>query len=390
MNLEEKTMDQLKQEWIQELEQAEDKSAAIMKVMEEYAEAANSNVIAEIKSEAEKSESDRDYAQRMDLRPLSKKEKDFYEKIKDVKQAVTGNQIDIIPNSIIDLTLADIRESNTLLSHINFSPADVKRWYVASKNGSYAWAKLTAALERSKDIAATFESILTELGKFYILIIIPKSIRDLSLPFIDKYFRAVLKEQEEAGLTYGFLEGNGVEQPIGIYNQIDAVDEATKANKPKTLNTNLTCFTPKGLASAKKHLTNDGKRSLSKFILICNPADRADYVDPALFDAQGNMISSYKNLEVIDTPENAKGKAALYLDKTYTMGYSGVKVKDYDQTLALEDADILIGTGYANGRAIDDNCAYVFDVTKLEEYIPVIRTITSEVQTASVEEVEEA
>lgn len=377
MNLNEKTIDDVKQEILDKLNSADDKSAAIMEALEEFTEVKYSQIISEVKAEAEKSESDKDYAQRMNLRPLSKKEKEFYEKFKDIKQAVSTSQIDAIPNSIIDLTLEDIRQTNSLLSHINFAPADVKRWYTASKTGSYAWAKLTAALEEGKDITATFDSIVTDLGKLYILLIIPKSIRDLSLPFVDKYFRAVLKEQEEAGLTYGFLEGNGVEQPIGIYNQIDSVDGTTKKNKPKTINTNITKFTPKGLAPAKKYLTNGGKRSLNKLILICNPADRADYVDPALFDAVGNLVSSYKNIEVIDTPENVQGKAALYVDKTYTMGFSGMNIKDYDQTLALDDADVLIGTGYANGRAIDDNCAYVFDVTKLEEYIPLIQTVVA-------------
>ena len=216
---------------------------------------------------------------------------------------------------------------------------------------------------------------MTELGKLYILIIIPKSISDLALPFVDKYFRAVLKEQEIDGLTYGFLNGEGVEQPIGIYKQIGAVDGSSKKNKDKDLNSDITNFTPKGLAAMKKYLTNDGKRSLKNIILICNPADRADYVDPAVYDDEGKLISSMKNLTIIDTPENAQGKAIFYLDKTYTMGYSGMKVNNYKETLALEDADVLIGTAYANGRAIDDKCAYAFDVTKLEEYIPRVSVV---------------
>ena len=50
------------------------------------------------------------------------------------------------------------------------------------------------------------------------------------------------------------------------------------------------------------------------------------------------------------------------------MGISGVKLTEYDQTKAMEDADLIIGKCYGNGRADDDNCAVVFDVTKLEEY----------------------
>ena len=55
------------------------------------------------------------------------------------------------------------------------------------------------------------------------------------------------------------------------------------------------------------------------------------------------------------------------------MGFSGFKITPYDQTLAIEDADLIIGKVYANGRAVDDSVAYVFDVTKLQEYVPQIK-----------------
>ena len=74
-------------------------------------------------------------------------------------------------------------------------------------------------------------------------------------------------------------------------------------------------------------------------------------------------------MEVKTSVNNPEGKAALVLPKKYVMGFSGFSVNEYDQTKALEDADVVIGKVYANGRATDDNTAYVFDVTKLEEYV---------------------
>lgn len=53
----------------------------------------------------------------------------------------------------------------------------------------------------------------------------------------------------------------------------------------------------------------------------------------------------------------------------YTMGATGVRVTEYDQTKAMENADLIIANCFANGRAVDDNVAVVFDVTKLEEYV---------------------
>ena len=213
-----------------------------------------------------------------------------------------------------------------------------------------------------------------DVNKLSVYLVIPKGISDLSLPFVDKYFTAILKEALNDGLEYGYLQGNGVKQPIGIYKQISAAN-SDKTQKDKTVNTTLTNFTPKGLAPAKKYLSRDGKRTFDKLVLICHPNDEADYVAPAIYDAEGRMISSYKNLIVKSSANNPKGKAALVIPKKYTMGLTNFGIKNYEEVKALDDADVVIGKGYANGRATDDNTAFVFDVTKLEEYVAPVKVI---------------
>jgi hypothetical protein len=76
------------------------------------------------------------------------------------------------------------------------------------------------------------------------------------------------------------------------------------------------------------------------------------------------------NTRVIEEPNIAAGKAVITMPGVYTMGFSGLRVNEYKETKALEDADLLIAKVYGNGRAEDDNCAYVFNPTKLEEYKP--------------------
>jgi hypothetical protein len=71
------------------------------------------------------------------------------------------------------------------------------------------------------------------------------------------------------------------------------------------------------------------------------------------------------NITVHQTANIAAGKAAIGVPHAYVMGMTGVAVKNYDQTLALEDADLVIAKAYANGRAVDDNAFVVFDPTKL-------------------------
>lgn len=356
------------------LKNSEDKTMAIAEVLEMFANEKYSTLIEEIQRQAVKSESDKDYASKLGLRILNKEEEKFYENMKNIKQAITGNQIDFIPTSIIDLTMENVKTDEPVLKLVRMAPADVKRWIVTEKSGTFSWEGLTEKLKG--ELSVSVGSLVTDLGKLDTYLVIPKAISKLSYQFMDKYFTAILYEVLRAGLAYGYLNGNGKNQPIGIYKQINKTNE-DGTHQDKTLNTDLTNFSPKGMAKAKVYLTNEGKRILDKIYLVCNPEDEANYVAPAIYDKEGRLIASYKNLEVVQCTENPKGKAALTLDGKYTMAMDGFEMKKYEETLALDDADVVIGKAYANGRAVADNVAYIFDVTKLEEYIPTIQTLTT-------------
>lgn len=379
MKVNETKMKQAQEEALKILQETEDKSQAVVEAMDKIVTAQYEDLINEIQEQAVRAESDSAYAKSLGLRVLSKEEKKFYEALKDVKQAITANQIDILPNTIIDVTLEDAKKESGILNDVNFAPADVKRWIVAEKTGTYSWGALTAAI--TGELSATFDTLNIEVSKLSVYLIIPKAIRDLALPFVDRYFTAILKEALNDGLEFGYLQGTGKNMPIGIYKQIGTSNQdGTHADKVVN---ELKTFTPKGLATAKKYLSKNGKRTFDRLVLICHPNDEADYVAPAIYDREGRLVSSYKNLTVKASANNPQGKAALVIPKKYTMGLSNFGIKEYDQTQALEDADVVIGKAYANGRATDDNTAFVFDVTKLEEYIPAV----SVVGTVSTEEV---
>lgn len=374
MVLNDKKFNELKQKAITMLNESEDKAAAIADVVDMFASEKNKDLIEEIQAQAIKANSDSDYASKLGLRVLSKEEESFYEKFKDIKQAITGAQVDLIPTSIVDLTLENVKATEPVLKLITFTPAGVKRWITAERTGAYSWSGLTEELKGA--LSANVKGLVTDLGKLDAYLIIPKAIRELSYQFIDKYFMAILSEALRDGIAYGYLQGTGKEQPIGIYKQIDKTDE-DGTHKDKDVNVDLTKFTPKGLAAAKVYLSNKGKRVVNKIYVICNPEDEANYVAPAIYDAEGNLVSSFKNIEVIPCTENPKGKAALTLEGKYTMGITEVKINEYKETLATDDADLIVGKVYANGRATADNVAYIFDVTKLEEYVPTIKTLAT-------------
>lgn len=369
MKIEKKLPDNV-QAKVQKVLEGEDKSKAICQAVNIIVEARNEDLINEIVAESEQASRDEDYRKTLNLRSLNEDEKKFYESFKDIKQAITGAQIDIIPTEIVDRTLDDVKKASDILKLVTFAPASVKKWITAAKTGAAVWGGLTDELKG--ELTATITSLNIEVNKLTAYLVIPKAIRELSLEYVDKYFRAILAEAMQDGLVTGYLTGDGKTGPIGIFKQINATNSDGTA-KDKTVVTNITTLSPKGLSGVRKTLTKEGKRVVPKLYLICNPSDEAEYVDPCMFGESpvgGYIQRTFMPIEKVVDANVPVGKAAFTIENGYIMGTTGVKVNEYKETLAMDDADLITAKCEANGRAVDDNTAVIFDVTKLEEYIP--------------------
>ena len=369
-----KVNQELQEKVVELLNNSEDKSKAIYEAIEMLNEAQHQDLIEQLQIENEAFKANSQLNEKLGLRSLSKNEKSFYEKL--INQSVTVKQGDVLPTELIDNTLASVKEASDTLKLVQMAPAGVKKWLVAEKTGTASWAGLTDAL--TAELTATITSMNIEVNKLYVLLVVPKAIRELALPFVDKYFSAILAEAMHDGLVDGYLNGNGKVAPIGIFKQIGAVN-VDSTHKDKTVSSTITGFSPKQLAPVKKTLSNGGTRKVNKLYLIANPSDIYEYVEPALYyqGANGYISTSRTEIEVIEEPMCPKGKAAFTLDQMYVLGMDSIKVDEYKETKALEDANVLIGKVYANGRATDDNTAFIFDVTKLVEYVPTYNSVTS-------------
>lgn len=361
------------------LDGAEDKSVAIYEAAEMIINAKHDTLIKELVEQNAKAAADESYRKSLGLHTLSKEESEFYEKVKGgVYQAITAKQIDIMPTSIVDRTLEDVKKASDILTLVNFAPADVKHWITGEHSGKAAWGtELTS--EITGELSATIKGIDLEQHKLTVYMVIPKAISDLALPFVDKYFRTILAEAMQDGLVEGYLNGNGKTGPVGITKKLETFTSTGTAQDKTKLNT-IKKFSPKGLKEVRKTLSNKGKRRVTELHLICNPLDEAEYVDPCLYGEA--LTGGYRNTSFMPIVKHVdancpEGTGIFTLKGVYTMGTSGVRFDEYDQTKAMEDANLVIGKCYANGRANDDNCAVVFDITKLEEYVLPVNQVTA-------------
>lgn len=352
-----------KQKLMERLEGAapEEKSAVIVEVMEQFIEQRDSALIRELQEDAEAMESGKATAEKLGLRTaFNAEEKSF---LSNIQQAVTFTQDAVIPTSIVDRTLADVKATSDTLKLVNMAPAGVTKWVVGSHSGTGAWGALTGTL--TSELTASLTSMNVEANKAYVLLVVPKAVRDLGLPLVDKYFSAILAEAMHDVLVDGFLNGAGINAPVGITYKLPNAEGTVAA---KAVLDTVTGFSPADLATVKTTLSNGGKRPINKLYVIANPATVYQYVDPALYALSigGQYVAASKDdIEVIAEPKLAAGKAVFTLDGVYTMGMSAIRVDEYKETKALDDADLFVGKAYANGRADDDNTAVVIDATQL-------------------------
>lgn len=219
MNLEEKNIEKIKENAVNALNEADDKSKAIVDVVEQLTNCLFGDVKNKILFDFELSKSDEDYKKRLGLRVLNKEEVSFYQKLKNIKQAFNGTQDVTIPINIINIALNNARTSSKLLSFINIAPAGVQKWIVEEHSGSAVWGDVTAKIQG--ELSTTLKGIKIDVHKLSTYLVIPKSISDLGNEWVDKYFVEILTEALIIGCEAGILTGNGKTAPIGLYNKIN-------------------------------------------------------------------------------------------------------------------------------------------------------------------------
>ena len=376
MKIDKKISEELRNKAVQMINEAdpEKKGEAIIEAMAMIAAEANRETVEMVLQESRS-------GNRSNLRTLSEREVAFYNALKagpeGFKQSVTAAQIDIIPTEVIDFTLNNVKKPSGIRRLISYAPANVKKWLIGAKTGASAWGNLTDQL--TAELTATLTSLNMDVFKLHAFCVIPKAIRELEIGYVDRYFTAILNEAMEDGIVKGYLYGDGKVAPIGICKQIGSVNGQGEHIDKVAIQT-ITGFSPVQMAPVLSALSNGGLRPVSKVYLICNPLDRYQYVNPALYGdsiSGGYVSKSFIDMEVIEDANVTRGDGIFTLDGVYTMGFQGVKVDEYKETKALDDADLIIAKVYGNGRAVDDNAAVVFDIEQLLPYVPTVLTTSN-------------
>ena len=373
----------------------------IKKAWEGFAEAVRVAVQADIETENVETADAQAMAAR-GVRQLTSEERKYWNKFiaaskaSDYKQAI--DNIDVsFPETIIEDVFKEITETHPLLAAVNFQNVSILTKWILSDHASNkaVWGEING--EITEEIQGALKSIDLITNKLSAFAIVPLDMLELGAEFIDRYIRALLVEAIALGLEYGIIKGNGVKEPIGLIRDIhEGVEYSTLTGYPSKTAVKVTSFEPAeyGALCATLAVSEKGNpRVVPEVTLICNQHDYFTKIMPAttVLGSNGAYVNNIfpHPTKVIVSNALANNEAILCLLDEYFFGLGSNKngtMTYSDEFKFLEDARTYKIKLHGNGRAYDNTCAILLDISALEPaYLPVTvhGTVTTQAQASA-------
>lgn len=329
------------------------------------------------------------------IRQLTAKETAFYERfIESAKQeGVITNITDVLPETVIDSVMDDMRQEYPLLNMIDFTNTGAAIKWVLNAQGAQAatWDELNTEIKTK--LGGAINVVDMTFCKLTAYMFCTTDMLDLGPRWVDAYCRTVLSGALSAGLESGIVDGNGLKQPIGMTRNFKG-DRSESTGYPRKAAIEVTSLDPKSYGAILSTLTKDelgNQRAVSRVVLIVNPTDYMTKVMPAttMLTPNGQYVRDVLPFptDIVQSVGVPEGHAVIGIVKKYFMGVGtskGGKLEYSDDYKFVEDLRTYKIKFYGNGRPYDINCFAYLDISKLEPVLAAFyNTITGSIETTS-------
>ncbi|WP_088291082.1 phage major capsid protein [Bacillus mycoides] len=278
----------------------------------------------------------------------------------------------ILPKTTQERVFEDLVTEHPLLEAVGLQDLGaVTKFIYSDATKAYVWGPLFGEIKGQVN-AAFREEQIGQL-KLTAFAAIPNDMLDLGPEWVERYVRTLLVESYSVGLEYGFVNGTGVNQPIGLMKDFNSTTNAVTDKKSSGTLT----FAPSEqgeviageLYEVVKALSVDGKgksrKVLNKIVMVVNPVDAIGVqARNTIQTATGQWVMALPyNIQTVESEEVPVGKALFFVKGQYLAAIAGgYKLKSFDQTLAIEDATLYTIKQFANGKPKDNKAAIVYDL----------------------------
>lgn len=335
-----------------------------------YAEAMETmgEELLEIVSDASKKEAEELFDNFKKNPKMTANEIKFFNEIN--KEVGSKNGI-LIPEETYNQVFEELTTEHPLLSIINFKNAGMrlKALTVKSETGTAIWGKVHAEIVGQLD--ATFQETSFEQNKLTAFVVIPKDALKFGATWLKQFVLEQIKEAMSVALETAIVKGNGELQPIGLIKdlskgtvQSDKIVYNTDKESLASLATLAPENAPKLLAPVMKHLSVSDKGNrlniAGKTYLLVNPTDYYDLVAKFTYlNAAGVYTATLPfGVQLAESKAVDAGKAIAFVANRYDAYIGGgVALEEFDQTLAIEDMQLVTAKSYWYGKAKDNHTA---------------------------------
>ena len=296
----------------------------------------------------------------------------------------------IMPDTVITDIYKDLLEEHPLLTKINFVNAKyLTKWILNDHTIDTAvWGPLNSAI--TKELTSAFKEVDITQNKLSAFVSVPQDMLDLGPTFIDAYVRTIMKDAIACGIEKALVSGNGINCPIGLDRDIHkGVSYSTSTGYPQKTPIKITDFSPKTygnliskMAKTEVYEGKDGKakggrtRKFGSVLMIVNQVDYLTKIMPAttLLNTNGVYVKDVFPFptEVVISNEVETGRAIVCLPNEYFMAMGAAKegiITYSDEYQFLEDNRVYKIKTYGEGKAFDDTCSLLLDISALEEAV---------------------
>lgn len=340
--------------------------------------ALQSDVSEQISTEARNQMNDAQVLSARGQNVLTSEEKRFFQNVIDKKGFDDDS---ILPVTTQERIFEDIVAEHPLLDALNLKDLGaVTRFIYSDAEKNFVWGELFGPIQGQ--IGAGFrEESITQL-KLTAYAVMPNDMLELGPEWAERYVRTVAVETISVGLEYGFVNGNGQSQPIGLLKDKNT---DTGAITDKASSGTLT-FAPSergevvagelfGVVNALSTNAAGKRRRVSgRVVMVVNPQDAlAVQFRNTIQTSNGQWVTALPyNIRVVESEEVPTKKAVFFVQGDYiAVVAGGYRLKKFTETLAMEDATLYTIKQFANGRPKDNKTALVYDLDISFDAVPI-------------------
>lgn len=279
----------------------------------------------------------------------------------------------VFPETTVDQIFKDMVKEHPFLQLLQLQNTGLRLKFLKSDpKGAAKWGKVNGEIQGQ--LTATFSDEDATQSKLTAFVAVPNDVLEYGAPWIKSFVVTQIQEAFAAALEEAFLTGDGKDKPIGLNRDVSQNVSVTGGQYPEKKSAGTLTF--KDAKTAITELKNvvkalskkeNGKAFVArgKVVLALQPGASLDVEAAATMqNVNGQWVYALPfGIQTVESEYVPEGKVIAFVPERYDAFVSGgVEIKEFDQTLALEDGHLYTAKRFAYGKAEDDNAAKVYDL----------------------------